>query len=495
MQVPSENEIQSPVLSPSKQMALLELKLRFLDCKDLQTIPEVEDEHHLSFFNAEGDFLQSESAISPEESVVEFEGCDLDSQVGFKDKISRLNTIHSLSSQLPGTEVEFGESRVVENKSAGEFGGMEIRESIYVLNVANSSVFDSKDQLIKIDRPFENNGYAFEQLAKGAAIVLDGYAVAQSRPIGDVLVFKAVMEDNRSFKFKIINKSSKFLAIGACQKSLIESRRYFLNKSNGNRHGCFMFRSDGYRFKSGSGSTYHFWSSEYVQMKSGDVVLLKLVKSKRSLYLLNKQTGVKAKLPIDAGVDLDDFYPCICLPNANEEVDIIPFKHQFGKLIDPDHIKQNPNYTLCGNRISRVTTGDLALLSTPVTPDIEFKFRIESKPSHEMAIGICMKSLADGNGFLVGKNRNHGCWLFYSDGDIQVQGEPFRKSATGSDVHFAQNQELVLSYDSKNARLFLFNLSTGKSSSIKLSLRKSVMRNFYPCVRLGRSADKVSIAN
>ena len=230
-------------------------------------------------------------------------------------------------------------------------------------------------------------------------------------------------------------------------------------------------------------------------MKSGDELLLKLVGSKRSLYMMNKRSGIRASIEIHAGVDLDDLYPCVYLPSPGEEIDIVPFEHQFGKLVDPYHIKQNPSYSLMSNRIKRLPKGDLALLATSITPYLEYKFRILSKSSHEMAIGLCMKSLTQGNGYAVGNSRNHGCWLFYPDGDIQVQGQQFRKLAKGSEVTFSQGHDLILTYNSENAQLSLLNLSTGRSASIPLRLQQSLLKNFYPCVRLGRVGDKISITN
>lgn len=495
MQNLNDNTNNSLVLSPSNQMMLLELKLRYLDCKDLQTIPEVDDEHYFSFLNGDDELIESEVEISCNESLCDLESGNLSPRCDHQNKFSRLNTIHSLGSQMPGTESELGETLVMDNKSATDFTGIETQESIYFTNVANSCVSNSRTYLKEIDKDIVNTGICFDITDKGTDVSLASPVTAESRPVGDLLIFKAPMEDNRTYKFKVVNKSSPFLAIGACQRSIVKAKRFYMKKNGNKRHGCFMFRADGYRFRSGSSHSYHFWSTDYVKMNSDDEVLLKLVKSKRSLYMLNIRSGIKAKLAINAEVNFDDFYPCIYLPCSGEEVDVIPFAHQFGKLIDPNHIKQNPNYSLCSNRISRLPRGDLALLTTSITPYVEYKFRIQSKPSHDMAIGICMKSLAHGNGYLVGSNRNHGCWLFYPDGDIQIQGEQFRRSTQGSEVPFAQGNDLTLTYNSENAQLSLLNLSTGKSASIMLRLRQSLLKNFHPCVRLGRAGDKVSLIN
>ncbi len=344
----------------------------------------------------------------------------------------------------------------------------------------------------KIDSENLHQNYScFDRNNTGNSLFLDEGARVTNTGNGALSFLNTKLKFEERISFEITFNPNRKPAIGLCQVPTAVTNHFRWNHKNDGSHFMFPIESTLPHLLNNDTEKMVF---DRKNMKQTASVSLNFDRKKQRLFFWHRGEWHSVSITIDQ-FNQTDIMPCVYLSSPGDTV----------KILSSSIIKNDDNefdYNLKGPiikfdspaQITNQGNGDIALLadSVPTCPSKRFLIRVSS--SDRIAFGLFSQRIVSESGFKWSGKSNHGCYLFYGNGERLKPGSEFSFTPQVFKVCFAQGETVELTYDWSTGKLLCTNLSKPSFGEMTVADVKD-LNEYFLGVCLPCKDDEVSLAN
>ena len=340
-----------------------------------------------------------------------------------------------------------------------------------------------------------NMGLKFDPNNMGHLVKFDTETSVSRKLWGDLVLLNLPMIHNLMFRFKVVYQESKFFAIGACLKSIVQKNFCQVDSKSGTDNGCFLFYARNSQLMISKPGFINDSSDHSFTIHTDDIIEIYLDQLNNHLVIYNLVTNKHLRMELPEELNMDDLYPCVRLHSINESVEYVCPVYYDERIVNFEKkwTDNNP-ISLNGTTIKLFRDGDLALLQDKIVPFVQYKFYIPEMKGCDVAVGVCIKKKVVQNGFALKNANDHGCYLYYCDGSFLCDESSEKDIPEASIVTFEAADTVAILYCVLNHSLTFSNL-TKKTEQVMYLPSNLPIEDLYPCVKLSAKGECIQLVN
>lgn len=340
----------------------------------------------------------------------------------------------------------------------------EIQKTKKMPKLERSMVIEIPENEIGIPHSIQSFS-CFDRSNTGNSLFVDEGSRVLNIGSGALVFLNSKLKLTEKISFEITFNPNRRPAVGLCQVPIALSNNFRWNCKNNDSHFMFSIVPIPNQL-SDTGNGIHAERDSKQQSVS---VSLNFDKRKQRIFLWHRGEWQNLQISAERFSKLD-LLPCIYLPSQGDTASI-----QSSTVIKDD--ENEFDFNLMGaciklelpTRAVNKGNGDIALLSDPITICRYRRFFIRSSETDRIAFGLFDRRVVSESGFKWNGKQQHGCYLFYSNGERLKNGSPFSYSPQALKVVFFEGQSIELQYETSSNKLLCTNLSMPSFGEISVT--------------------------
>lgn len=402
---------------------------------------------------------------------------------------SLISNMHSILNQSNSSQLTIAQTTNTaksipskENEKEKSFFGGKLE------TIRQMSVFSENSKAPKI---VEKEEYGFDSATSGKRVNILSNKEVSYAGSGRIVLFKSSCFPSRVYKFQFENLTSEHSGIGFCLKKSVSENGFI--EPEGANHGCFLFYSNGEQLIHGQEDTV-LPLDQKLTFSSNDRLSICFDPMEDKLICTNMASNKRAHIKIKKDLDLMDLYPCVKLSERGERVKILGDGTSDNKFIEFDPVNKGSCLDLIAkNEVISLGDCNIAYVKTKLSTLKVFKFHVTRLvDAYAFAVGACRQSVIKANDFSEQPCADHGCYLFFANGDQLKNGEELVFTPSQWIVEFEEGDVLEIYLDIKAKKLVCKNTSNSSIAEISLKNNEN-LDDLYPCVQMGTRGERIKL--
>lgn len=365
-------------------------------------------------------------------------------------------------------------------KDRSVFGGLE--------NFRQMAIFSKQSKVLKTN---ETEEICFDASMSGKMIKVVSTKEIVYEGAGRIALFNSPCLPSRVYKFQFDSLTSEHTGIGFCLRKPISENGFI--EPEGAYHGCFLFYSNGEQLIHGREDTVLPLDQKFT-FGVGDRLSICFDPIDERLICINLSSNKRAQMKISKNLNLLELYLCVKLCDKGERVKTFSDSNSDTRFMEFDPTQKGSCLDLIAkNEVVSLGDCNIALVKTGLSSLKTFKFQISRLADpYSFAIGAARLSVLKANNFSEKPVEDHGCYLFFANGDQLKNGNAKVFTPHQWIVEFEESDILEIYLDIKAKKLICKNTSNSSVAELDLKVKENA-DDLYPCVQMGTKGDRVKL--